>query len=121
MKNIAYVFATLVLTIYGQIIIKARVLHHTEGVTERGYIPYLFTVFTDPWVISGFAAAVLAAMCWLLALRGVALSFLYPFMALSFVFVPLFAALLFGEKIGPMQIIGLILIVGGVSLATFTR
>jgi len=39
-------------------------------------------------------------------------------MALTFVLVPLFASLFFGEKVSTVQILGLLMIVGGVSLAT---
>jgi drug/metabolite transporter (DMT)-like permease len=49
------------------------------------------------------------------------LSLLYPFMALTFALVPLFASLFFGEKVNMLQFLGLLMIVGGVSLATMAR
>lgn len=121
MRTILFVFMTLALTVYGQIVIKSRILQLADGTASKNDFAYLLVVFTDIWVLSGLAAAVLAGFCWALALRDAALSFIYPFMALSFIVVPLLAACLFGEKIGPMQAVGMLLIVGGVSLATFAR
>ena len=48
----------------------------------------------------------------MLAIRNSDLSLLYPFMALTFVFVPLLAVLLFGEKVTALQVVGFLLIVG---------
>ena len=66
-------------------------------------------------------STVVAAAFWMLALRNADLSLLYPFMALTFALVPLFASLLFGEKGNALQFLGLLMIVGGVSLATMAR
>jgi drug/metabolite transporter (DMT)-like permease len=116
-----YVLAALALTVYGHVVIKARILVHatTVAVADRG--AFLLAMFFDPWVISGFLAAVAAAASWMLALRDAELTFLFPFMALTFVLVPLFAHLLFGEKINLFQIVGFLFIVGGISLATIAR
>lgn len=118
MRTTFFVTMTLMLTVYGQIMIKWRVLQHADRTGANNAAAYLFTIFTDIWVLSGFAAAVVAGVCWVLALRGAALSFVYPFMALSFVLVPVFAAWLLDEKINVVQVAGMAMIVGGVSLAT---
>jgi drug/metabolite transporter (DMT)-like permease len=116
-----YVLAALGLTVYGHVMIKARILAHAATVAADDRGAFLFTMFFDPWVISGFVAAVAAAASWMLALRDAELTFLFPFMALTFVFVPLLAHLLLGEKINALQITGFLLIVGGISLATIAR
>jgi len=116
-----YVFAALGLTVYGQVMLKARILANAAAMAAGDRGAFLFTMFFDPWVISGFAAAVAAAGFWMLALRNADLTFLYPFMALTFVFVPLLAHLLFGEKLNALQIMGFFLIIGGISLATIAR
>jgi len=119
--SFCYVLAALVLTVYGHVMIKGRILVHAPVVPQFGNAAFLFAMFFDPWVISGFVAAVAASAVWMLALRNADLSFLYPFMALTFVFVPLLAHMLFGERINPMQILGFVMIVGGISLATVAR
>jgi multidrug transporter EmrE-like cation transporter len=116
------VFAVLTLTVYGQLIIKARAIAHAVPVSEgAGKLQYLFAMFTDIGVLSGLSAAVLAGVCWMLAIEKLPVSYAYPFMALSFVLVPIGSLVLFGEKIPPIQFLGLGLIVAGVTVSAFTR
>jgi drug/metabolite transporter (DMT)-like permease len=51
-----------------------------------------------------------------LAIEREQLSFAYPFMALSFVLVPLASKFLFGEPISPLQYAGIVLVTIGVGL-----
>jgi multidrug transporter EmrE-like cation transporter len=76
---------------------------------------------TDPWVLSGLAAAVAAGCFWMLAVQESDLGYAYPFMALSFVLVPLGASVLFGEPLPLLQLSGLALIVTGVALSALAR
>lgn len=62
-----------------------------------------------------YAAATLA---WINLLRLVPLSTAYSFMALSFVLVPLAGHWLFGERFGSQQLIGTLLIITGLLVAT---
>lgn len=120
METYAYVAAALALTVYGQVVIKLRALLHSESGSQH-YDLFLVAMFTDPWVISALVGAVLAGAVWMLAIRKEDLSILYPFMALTFVLVPVMGMFVLGEKITPLQICGMLMIVGGVSLATLVR
>lgn len=116
------VFSVLVLTVYGQLMIKARALVHATGAhDDSGRLHYLVAMFTDIGVLSGLMAAVLAAVCWVLAIERLDVGYAYPFMALSFVFVPLGSAALFGEPLPPSQLLGLGLIVAGVTVSALAR
>ena len=106
--------ATLGLTVFGQLMIKARALSLSHG--QSGPFQYLYTMITDPWVIVALGGAVLAAGCWTLVLRQVPVSVAYPFMALTFVLVPLGALVFFGEHVAPLQWAGVALVVAGVAL-----
>jgi drug/metabolite transporter (DMT)-like permease len=120
MESYLYMLGALVLTVYGQIIIKSRILHYAaSGAVD--YTSFLLSMFFDPWIISVFLSTIVAAAFWMLALRNADLSLLYPFMALTFVLVPLFASVFFEEKVSMLQVLGLLMIVGGVSLATIAR
>jgi multidrug transporter EmrE-like cation transporter len=116
------VFAVLVLTVYGQLMIKARALAHATPV-EAGAskLGYLFAMFSDIGVLSSLGAAGLASVCWMLAVERVEVGYAYPFMALSFVLVPLGSMVLFGERLPPLQILGLGLIVTGVTVSALVR
>ncbi len=110
----------LALTVYGQLIIKARALAHGAGVASDRF-SYLKAMLFDPGVLSGLAAAGLAAVAWMLVIERLDVGFAYPFMALSFVLVPVGARFMFHEPLPPLQILGMALIVIGVTMSTLTR
>jgi len=116
MDKLFYIGCTLALTVFGQLIMKARALVHTSDKAGGNKFDYLLAMYTDVGVLSGLGAAVLASIFWAMALERAGLGFAYPFMALSFVVVPLAASLLFDEAVSPMQFLGLIIIVVGVAI-----
>ncbi|WP_454021087.1 EamA family transporter [Azospirillum sp. Marseille-Q6669] len=120
MLKYLFLAGTLLFTVYGQLIIKARAGVLASDVSE-GAGSYLLRMFLDPLVITGFAGAGMAALCWLLAVRSLPIVYAYPFMALSFVLVPCGAALFLGEVINWPQMVGLALIVAGVALTAVFR
>jgi uncharacterized membrane protein len=113
MKVLLLVAVTLGLTVYGQLIIKARALVH-QGPRAGDF---LFAMFLDPWVATGLCAAVMASAAWMLAVRDAYVSVIYPLMALSFVLVPLLASYLFHEPLRATQVFGWALIVIGLGLS----
>lgn len=74
--------------------------------------------FTQPNIfLAGFGSMLLyglATLLWIFVLRTTPLSAAYPFMALSFVLVPIGSKIFFSERISPSYAIGLALIVIGV-------
>lgn len=121
MEKYLYIACTLALTVYGQLIIKARALVHAPRVASLPKFDYLWAMYTDVGVLSGLAAGVLASVCWALAVEKVDLGLAYPFMALSFVVVPLSASFLFFEPVSLRQFVGLCIIVVGIALSTVGR
>jgi len=114
MTKYFYVFLTIGLTVYGQIIIKARAAYHAANPEATRF---LLAMFLDPWVLSGLAAALTASATWMMAIQSNDLSLVYPIMAFSFVIVPVLAVVIFGEVLSTLQVAGLCLIVIGVGLA----
>ncbi|MBL6612994.1 MAG: EamA family transporter [Reyranella sp.] len=112
--------AILVLSLYGQMIFKARALVHSRAHTEGG-LPYLIAMFSDIGVWSGLFGAVIASVCWMLAIQRLELGYAFLFMSLSFVLVPLGSAFLFHENLSTQQIIAMALIVAGVALNAITH
>ncbi|MGM8364073.1 EamA family transporter [Virgibacillus sp. W0181] len=110
-----YIFSTILFTAYGQLVIKWKV-------DQYGSLPdawadkfiFLLKLVVNPWIISGFLAAFIAALCWMAAMTKFDISYAYPFMSLSFVLVFLLAVLLFGEPLTSNKLIGMGLIVVGI-------
>jgi drug/metabolite transporter (DMT)-like permease len=122
MRSVILLFAVLAFTVYGQLAIKARSLAHAPDPTASSdRLHYLLAMFTDVWVLSGLAAAVLASACWMLAIERLDVRFAYPFVALSFVLVPVGSMLLFGESVPKLQWLAFVLIITGVTLSALAR
>jgi multidrug transporter EmrE-like cation transporter len=114
----AYVAATVLLTVYGQLVVKWQVSLAAQHAEPGGRAAFLFGLLANPWILSGFAAAFGAALCWMLAMVKLDLSHAYPFVSLSFVLVLFASAGLFGEPLTPAKIAGVALIVAGVALGS---
>lgn len=114
-----YIALTILLTVYGQLILKWQV--GQAGTLPGGAgakIAFLLHFFLNPWVISAFTAAFLAALCWIAAISKMDLSHAYPFVGATFVFVLIGSGLFFGETLTPLKIAGTTLIVLGIIVAS---
>lgn len=110
-----YVACTVLLTVYGQIVIKWQVLAagaFPESTAEKA--AFLGRLLLNPWILSALAAALAAAVTWMAAMTRLDLSHAYPFLSSVFVLVPLLSIVLFNEPLTSAKVIGLALIVAGI-------
>jgi uncharacterized membrane protein len=113
-----YILLTIVFTVYGQLILKWRVRDVGDlpaHLSDKAKV--LLDLIFDPWIISGFLAAVLASLTWMAAMTKFDLSHAYPFMALNFVVVLALSSCLLGETVSLQKIIGVALICIGTVVA----
>jgi drug/metabolite transporter (DMT)-like permease len=116
-----YVATTIALTSYGQLIVKWQVDKAGDFPdSTSGKIDFLLKLMINPWVISVFAGAVIAALAWMAALTHFELSRVYPFVSLSFVAVLAGSALLFDEPLTAFEVGGILLVVAGLTLGSQT-
>ncbi len=114
-----YILLTVLLTAYGQLILKWRMNFLPQPpapLPEKFW--YLFKIIFDPYIFSGFFAAFLASLTWMAALARFELSFAYPFMSLAFVVVLGCGYLFLNESITLQKVIGMALIVIGLVIAS---
>src|SRR5947209_3637662 len=91
-----YPLLTVLLTVYGQIIVKWRVsLQGGMPVVMGEKVRFVGHLLLDLYVWTAFLGAFFAAVSWMIAMTKFELSFAYPFMSLSFVLVLLLSALFF--------------------------
>lgn len=109
-----YIACTVLLTVYGQVILKWQVGLRPEMLSNGMSAKSLFSLLTNPWVISAFGAAFGASVFWMAALSKIPLSKAYPFTAMSFPLVALSATLFFREHMDAYKIFGTALIMLGV-------
>ena len=110
-----YVFVglTVLFTVYGQLVIKWQIGDQDlpEGFVDK--IIFLLMQLLNPWIFSGFAAAFLAANCWMVAMTKLPLNKAYPFTSLALVLVLFGSYSLLGEKISLATFVGTAFIVTG--------
>ena len=113
------VFLTVGGTVYGQLVLKWQIDRAGELPDPTGErISFLLGLLTNPWVLSVFAAAALAALAWIGALTQLELSRAYPFVGLTFVTTLVGSAVFFGEPLTVPKVAGTLLVVVGVVVAS---
>lgn len=115
----AFVAVTVLLTVYGQLIIKWQARKagaFPSGSSAR--ISYLGHFLVNPWVISALLGAVVAAFAWIAAISKLELSRAYPFVSASFVFVLILSAVIFDESLTFFKVAGATLIVAGLIIGS---
>src|SRR4051812_5657087 len=115
----AAVALTISLTIFGQIVIKVRILH--VGALGEGFgakLAFLLTLLRDPWILAGYASALLASFAWMAAMTRLPLSSAYPFTSLSFIVVVAISGVFLGERLQPIQFFGTALVMVGLVMVS---
>lgn len=114
-----YVFLTIMLTVYGQIVIKWQVLKAGALPADAAAkVQFLMHLVLHPWVLSAFLAAFLASVTWMAAMTKLQLSHAYPFMSLAFVLVILLSNVFFGEQVTTLKVAGIVLVVIGLAIGS---
>lgn len=124
MNRIAYlyVFGTIAFTVYGQLILKWRIVNYGALPGPLGdKLVFLFKLLLDPFILSGFAAAFIAALFWMAAMTKLELSVAYPFVSASFALVMVFSVVFFGEPLTWHKVAGLLLIGAGITIISQSR
>lgn len=114
-----YLLFTILFTVYGQIVIKWQMNHAGSLPPETiDKVIFLLRMIINPWIISGFLAAFLAALAWMAAMTKLPLSHAYPFISFSFVLITLSGAIFFHEPLNFPKIFGMIFIVAGIIIGS---
>ena len=78
----------------------------------------LVAIARNPWIWAAGTLYGVAVVLWVVILQKLPLSIAYPFVALSFVVVPLAAALFFQESLSLKTLSGAVLILAGIYVST---
>jgi multidrug transporter EmrE-like cation transporter len=114
-----FVATTILLTVYGQLIVKWQVNNAGDFPSSAGaQISFLLRLLLNPWIMSALAAAALAAISWMAAMTKLELSKAYPFVGASFVLVVILSAVFFAERLNGPKVIGVCLVALGIIVAS---
>jgi drug/metabolite transporter (DMT)-like permease len=113
-EGLTYLLLTLILSLYGQLVLKWRAVDIGMSSDHQGGMGFIFAMLLDVWALTGLVACGLGLLAWMIALNHVALARGYAFLALLYVLVPVCTWWLFDERLVPLQIGGMGFIVLGV-------
>lgn len=115
--NAILIISAVSLNVIGQLLMKWQI-NSKNIFTDNFGIWDVINFLIQPWVIVSFLSVFGGAILWMFALSKVDLSIAYPFMGLSFLLIMVCTFLAFNEPITANKVIGNIVIVVGVIIAT---
>ena len=118
MNSYFYILFTLLFTVYGQLILKWRLSNLKvvlpDDVMDKFF--YLIRLVLDPFILSGFIAAFVASLFWMVAMTKFEITHAYPFMSLAPALVFLLGVFVLNETFTMGKVIGLIIIMLGIAI-----
>ena len=110
---------TIIIILIGILFASSGQILWKVGMTDIGPITSITTgsfvsMVLSPWVIGGTLCYGLSTVFWLIALSRADLSFVYPFIALTFVIIFIASFFLFHEQISFMRLFGALVIISGI-------
>lgn len=112
LKVIAALTAVVLMLALGQVLFKAS----AASWVQTGE---LLSLRVAVRLVPALVIYAVATLAWVWVLQHVALSWAYPFVALTYLIVPALSWWLFGERVGWTYFVGVMLICAGVAITAF--
>jgi multidrug transporter EmrE-like cation transporter len=113
MPTFVFIIFSTLFGIGGQLSLKQGMSHMHDS--KKGLIGYMLT---SPWVIGGLLVYGFGVIFWLLTLSRLEISYAYPFASLSYVGIIIGSYFIFKEKITPLRLLGIAVIIAGVLITS---
>jgi drug/metabolite transporter (DMT)-like permease len=117
---LALAFLSITLMAISQLVFKAASLRLAASAPTQNPRGSFFAMISQPQVIMALGLNGCAAVCWLLALSQLDLSYAAPLLSLNYLLVPIGAFLLFREKVSRQRILAILVICSGVLICLFS-
>ncbi|MEM9722683.1 MAG: hypothetical protein AAGA10_25680 [Bacteroidota bacterium] len=121
MNPIFYAVVSILLVATSQFLFKQGVSELSDELQE---VPSIWQkaikAMFKPTIFGGLALNGIAAFFWLLALSDLELSFIFPFLALNYILIPVGASILYKEELTSNRVIGIFVICAGVLVIAFS-
>lgn len=121
MRILIYIIPVALLVAYSQIIVKWRVGTNLNIPNEvgQGLIQKILGYLSDPYILSGYVAALLGSFVWLFVIARLPLAVAFPvYIGLTFVLVIAGSVALLDEPITMGKMIAVLLILMGVVIGS---
>jgi len=117
MSVLLIVLTCVTLGVFGQLAMKKglNMLPYVISIRDL-FSEKIFSIVFQNYVFIGIVLYMLASLLWLAALSQEELSFIYPLIAIGYVFTAILSKFLFHENLTMFRFFGILLICGGVYL-----
>jgi len=119
-KSILLIILSIIIAIGGQVLLKVGMnqISSSEILSISGARNFFLAILKSPKVMTGLFLYGLSAIVWLIILSRVDLSFAYPMIGVSYIFMLIISRFLLNEHVSPLRWIGAVVISIGVVLIT---
>lgn len=119
-KSILLILLSILIAIGGQVLLKVGMnqISSAEILSLNGAKSFFLAVLKSPKVMTGLFLYGLSAIVWLIILSRVDLSFAYPMIGISYIFMLIISKFLLSEHVSPLRWIGAVVISIGVVIIT---
>jgi len=114
MNPILYVVFSILLVTGSQLLFKKGTLYFSDQ-PAAAFIQRSIAMMLQKHIIAGILLNGVAAFFWLLALSSLELSFVFPFLSLNYILIPVLAKYFFNEKLTKFRLVG----IGVISIGIF--
>lgn len=101
------------LNVSGQLFLKSG-MNIVKKMGGLSTLDFFIKSFLSPFILIGLFFYFISLLLWLIVLSKAELSFAYPLISLSYVFVMLFSYFFLHESVGILRVLGVFLIISGV-------
>lgn len=101
------------LNVSGQLFLKSG-MNIIKKMGDLPALDFFIKSFLSPFILIGLLFYFISLLLWLIVLSKAELSFAYPLISLSYVFVMFFSFFFLHESVGILRILGVFLIISGV-------
>jgi drug/metabolite transporter (DMT)-like permease len=116
-STFALLVIAMCLTVTGELLLKNGMNQHGElNVSAATFLSTAVRIFTNPFILGGFALVFSGALFWLAVISRWPLSLAYPLLSISYILGIIASALFLKEQVSLLQVLGVLVIVVGVSM-----
>lgn len=126
MKTFGLLIIAITLSFFGELMLKKGINDLRDAKTlaqfrlEPGPMAQTaWNVFTNPFVFFGFVLIFSGSVFWLAVIADWPLSLAYPLLSLNYLFIVGASYFYFHEPVNWLQVLGVLVIIGGVTLVSF--
>ena len=115
--NYVLVFVSIVAMTAAQLMLKKGLT--IVGQSPQGFselLRFFLRAYSNIYVISAVVLTIITALAWVQAASKLEISYIYPFMALSYVLVAFFSIWMFHENVTALRWVGIVVVCLGVFL-----